>query len=126
MDWQNEIRDVEYEIFDFVNENEINKPSNQTLKTFYEKNKKPLEIPKTRDIKYIQIKPSFFEDQVQINEKLVDEKYEIEKSNYIIEETREIFIKNRNEIKYIFRILIIGNNYVYNSFSDYPQQNNSQ
>ena len=90
MDWQNQIRDIEYEIFDFVKENEIKKPSNQTLKTFYEKNKKPLEIPKTRDIRYIKIKPSYFDHQVQINQKLVDEKYEIEKSNYITEETREI------------------------------------
>ncbi len=90
IDWQNEIRDIDYEIFEYIKENEIKKPSNQVLKTFYNKLKNSLEIPKTRDIKYIQIKPSFFEDQVQINEKLVDEKYEIEKSNYIIEETREI------------------------------------
>ena len=103
MDWQNQIRDIEYEIFDFVNENEIKKPSNQTLKTFYEKNKKSLEIPKTRDIKFIKIKPSYFEHQVQINQELLDEKYEIEKSNYITEETREIVqittqdLKNAND-----------------------------
>ena len=46
MDWQNQIRDIEYEIFDFVNENEIKKPSNQTLKTFYEKIKNHLKFRK--------------------------------------------------------------------------------
>ena len=40
-------------------------------------------LPVTRDIKYIEINPAIFENQVIINEKELKEKYETEKSNYI-------------------------------------------
>ncbi len=90
IEWQNEIKDIEYEKFKFVNKNDLKRPSNNVLETFYNKNKKLYEIPLTRDIKYININPSLFEEQVVINQKQIDEKYEIEKSNYKIEETREI------------------------------------
>ncbi len=100
IDWQNEVRDIEYEIFEIVNKNEIKKPSDDVLKSFYQKNKKFYEIPITRDIKFIELKPSYFEDQVVINKKQLAEKYEIEKSNYKIEETREILqIITQNEIE---------------------------
>ena len=100
IDWQNEIRDVEYETFKIIDQNKIKKPSNNILKSFYEKNKKSYAIPLTRDIKYIEINPSYFEDQVTINKKQLDEKYEIEKSNYKIEETRELLqITTQDEIK---------------------------
>ncbi len=100
IDWQNEVRDIEYEIFKIIKQNEIKKPSDDVLKTFYEKIKKSYEIPITRDIKYLKIFPSYFENQVVINKKQLDEKYEIEKSNYKIEETREILqITTQNEIK---------------------------
>ena len=89
IDWQNEIRDIEYEIFEFVNEDKIQKPTDDMLKIFYQKNKKTHALPKTRDIKYIQITPSYFEDRVKINKEIIDEKYEIEKSNYKIEETEK-------------------------------------
>ncbi len=98
--WQNEVKDIEYETFKIVNKNEIKKPSNDVLKSFYKKNKKSYEIPLTRDVNYIEITPSHFEDQVVINKKQIDEKYEIEKSNYKTEETREILqITTQNEIK---------------------------
>ena len=100
MDWQNEVRDIEYETFKIVNQSEIKKPSDDVLKFFYKNNKKSYEIPITRDIKYLEIIPSYFEDQIVINKKQIDEKYEIEKSNYKIEETREILqITTQNEIK---------------------------
>ena len=100
IDWQNEVRDIEYETFKIVNKSEIKKPSDDVLKSFYQKNKKIYEIPITRDIKFIELKPSYFEDQVVINKKQLDEKYEIEKSNYKTEETREILqITTQNEIK---------------------------
>ena len=100
IDWQNEVRDIEYETFKIVNKSEIKKPSDDVLKSFYQKNKKFYEIPITRDIKFIELKPSYFEDQVVINKKQLDEKYEIEKSNYKTEETREILqITTQNEIK---------------------------
>jgi len=100
IDWQNEVRDIEYETFKIVNQNEIKNPTDDVLKSFYEKNKKSYEIPITRNIKYLKIIPSYFEDQVVINKNQLDEKYEIEKSNYKIEETREILqITTQNEIK---------------------------
>ena len=100
INWQNEVRDIEYETFKIINKNEIKKPSNDILKSFYKKNKKSYEIPLTRDIKYIEITPSYFEDKVVINKPQIDEKYEIEKSNYLKEETREILqITTQNENK---------------------------
>ncbi len=100
INWQNEVRDIEYQTFKIINKNEINKPSNDILKAFYKKNKKSYEIPLTRDIRYIELIPSYFEEQVVINKKQIDEKYEIEKSNYKIEETREILqITTQNESK---------------------------
>ena len=48
-------------------------------------------FPKTRDIKYIEIKPSDFHDQVKITKKQIDDKYEIDKSKYITAEKREIY-----------------------------------
>ena len=100
IDWQNEVRDIEYETFKFVNKNEIKKPTDNILKSFYNQNKKSYEIPLTRDIKYIELIPSYFEDQVVISKKQIDEKYEIEKPNYKIEETREILqITTQNESK---------------------------
>ncbi len=100
IDWQNEVRDIEYETFKILNQSEIKKPSDDVLKSFYKKNKKSYEIPITRDIKYLEIIPSYFEDQIIINKKQIDEKYEIEKLNYKIEETREILqITTQNKIK---------------------------
>ncbi len=100
IDWQNEVRDIEYETFKIVNQSEIKKPSDDVLKSFYQKNTNFYEIPITRDIKFIELKPSDFEDQVVINKKQLDEKYKIEKSNYNTEETREILqITTQNEFK---------------------------
>ncbi len=100
MDWQNEIRDIEYETFKIIDKNEIEKPSDKILKSYYEKNIKPYQTPVTRNINYIEIKPSFFESQVVLNKEQIDEKYEIEKSNYTKEETREILqITTQDQIK---------------------------
>ncbi len=100
IDWQNEVRDIEYETFKIVDQSEIKNPSDKVLKSFYEKNKNSYVIPTTRNIKYLKIIPSYFEDQIEINTKQLEEKYEIEKSNYKIEETREILqITTQNEIK---------------------------
>jgi peptidyl-prolyl cis-trans isomerase D len=40
INWQNEVRDIEYETFKIVNQNEIKNPSDDVLKSFNEKNKK--------------------------------------------------------------------------------------
>ncbi len=100
IDWQNQLRVVEYDVFKILSENEIPKPSDIILKNFYDKNKKLFEIPLTRDIKYIEINPSHFESLVTISDKQIEEKYEIEKYNYITEEKREILqITTQNESK---------------------------
>ena len=114
MEWQNELRDIEYETFQIVNQNEIKEPSTDILKSFYKKNKKSYEIPKTRDIKYIELIPSYFEGQVTLNKKQLDEKYEIEKSNYKIEETREILqiiTQNENEALEFVDLIKKGRNF---------------
>ncbi len=90
MDWQNQIRTINYEIYEMINKNEISKPADSILKTFYNNNKENYKIPITRNIKFLEIDPSIFEDQVVINQKQVNEKYEIEKSNYFIPEKREL------------------------------------
>ncbi len=90
MDWQNETREINFEIFEIIKKSKISKPSNGILEIFYNKNKDNYKIPTTRNIKYLEINPSIFEDQVVINQKQINEKYEIEKSNYFIEEKREI------------------------------------
>ncbi len=100
IDWQNEIRDIEYETFKIIDKNEVEKPSDKILESYYKKNIKPYQIPVTRNINYIEIKPSFFESQVVLNKEQIDEKYEIEKSNYTKEETREILqITTQDQIK---------------------------
>ena len=114
IEWQNEIKDIEYETFKFIDTNELKKPSNNTLKNFYDKNNKLYEIPLTRDIKFININPSLFEDQVIISNKQINEKYEIEKSNYKIEETREILqitTQDEKKAKSFLDIIKSGKNF---------------
>ena len=100
IDWQNETRNINYQKFNMINKKDIAKPSENVLKNFYNTNKNNYRIPTTRNIKFIEISPSMFEDQVVINQKQINEKYEIEKSNYIIEEKREILqITTQDETK---------------------------
>ena len=114
LDWQNEVRDIEYEKFKFISENEIQKPSDETLKKFYDKNKKKYEIPLTRDVKYIEIHPSYFENQVVINKNQIDEKYEIEKNNYKSEEQRQLLqftTQNEKEANKFMKLIKQGKNF---------------
>ena len=99
IDWQNQIRDIQYETINYINKNDIEKPSDKVLEKFYLENKSFYKIPVTRDIKYIEINPSVFENQVTINEKQLKERYETEKSNYITEEKREIYQITTQDIK---------------------------
>ena len=100
MNWQNETRDINYEIFEMINKEDIPMPSDNILKTFYKSFKENYKIPSTRNVRYLEINPSIFEDQVVINQKQIDEKYEIEKSNYFIEEKREILqITTQDKVK---------------------------
>ena len=90
MDWQNESRDIEFEIFKKVSKNTIKKPAISILNDYYTKNKNKYKIPKTRNIQYIEINPDIFKNQVNITQEQILSNYEINKSNYINEEKREI------------------------------------
>ena len=90
MDWQNEIRNIEYDFFDLLTPKDIKRPSEETLTNFYEENKEKYQIPLTRNIQYLEISPNYFTKQVKISDSQINERYKIEKSNYKIDERREI------------------------------------
>ena len=90
IDWQNEIRTIDYDVFPFINKKNINKPSNKILNEFFEQNKNKYKLPQTRNFQYIEINPSNFQNKITVTEKQIKEKYDNEKSTYITEEKREI------------------------------------
>ena len=91
IDWQNEIRDIEFDFVKYLDKKNIQKPDLKILNEFYSNNKDSYIFPKTRDIKYIEIKPSDFHNEVKITKKQINDKYETDKSNYITAEKREIY-----------------------------------
>ena len=114
MDWQNETRNISYEIFEIFEKNDISKPADNNLKNFYNDNKENYKIPATRNIKFLEINPIVFEDQVEISQKQINEKYEIEKSNYFIEEKREILqitTQDKDKASKFMDLINKGNNF---------------
>ena len=102
IDWQNEIRTVDYDVFELIDKNNIQKPSETIIKDFFENNKNKYKIPLTRKIQFIEIKPSDFQKNVNVTEEQLKDKYNTDKSNYIIEEKREILqitTQNENDAK---------------------------
>ena len=100
IDWQNEVRNIEFETLDYLDKNDIKEPSSNTLKKFYKENKSLYAFPKTRDIKYIEITPSNFQDEIKISNKQINDRYEIDKSLYVTEEKRRIFqVTSQNKLK---------------------------
>ena len=102
IDWQNEIRTVDYDVFELIDKNNIQKPSQTIIKDFFENNKNEYKIPQTRKIQFIEIKPSDFQKNVNVTEEQLKEKYNRDKSNYITEEKREILqitTQNENDAK---------------------------
>ena len=91
INWQNETRDIDYVFFNKINKESIKQPEKSILREYYNNNKKLYEIPITRDVKYIEINPSIFNNQVKINDKDVKEIYESDKSKYITEEKRKFY-----------------------------------
>ena len=91
IDWQNEIRDIEFDFVKYLDKKNIQQPDLKILNEFYSNNKDSYIFPKTRDIKYIEIKPSDFHNEVKITKKQINDKYETDKSNYITAEKREIY-----------------------------------
>jgi peptidyl-prolyl cis-trans isomerase D len=102
IDWQNEIRTIDYDIFPFIDKKNINKPSNKILNEFFEQNKNKYKLPQTRNFQYVEINPSDFQSKITVTEKQIKEKYDNEKSTYITEEKREILqITTQDEQKAI-------------------------
>ena len=100
IDWQNEVRKIEFEILNYIDKKDIKEPSTNTLKKFYEDNKALYTFPKTRDIKYIEITPSNFQDQIQISDKQINDRYNIDKSLYVTEEKRRIYqVTSQSKLK---------------------------
>ena len=91
IDWQNEIREIEFDFMKYLDKKNIQQPDLKILNEFYSNNKDTYIFPKTRDIKYIEIKPSDFHNEVKITKKQINDKYETDKSNYITAEKREIY-----------------------------------
>ena len=91
IDWQNEIREIEFDFMKYLDKKNIQQPDLKILNEFYSNNKDSYIFPKTRDIKYIEIKPSDFHNEVKITKKQINDKYETDKSNYITAEKREIY-----------------------------------
>ena len=71
IDWQNEIRTVDYDVFELIDKNNnIQKPSETIIKDFFEKNKNKYKIPQTRKVQFIEIKPSDFQKNVNVTEEV--------------------------------------------------------
>ena len=114
IDWQNETRNINYKIFEMFKKNDISKPTDNVLKNFYKTNKENYKIPATRNIKFLEINPIIFADQVEINQKQINDKYEIEKSNYFIEEKREILqitTQDKDKASKFIDLINKGNNF---------------
>ena len=91
INWQNEVRDVDYIFFKNINKKSIKQPKKSVLREYYNNNKKLYEIPETRNIKYIEINPSDFNNQIKISDKEVKEIYVSDKLKYINEEKRKFY-----------------------------------
>ena len=108
IEWQNQTRDIEYAFLKKIKKEEIKKPTPVILQGYYKKNKEFYKIPITRNIKYIELKPSDFNSQVKINEDDIKELYGEDKTKFITEETRNVLqlvtqdkIKANNFVKKI-------------------------
>ena len=114
IDWQNEIRTIDYDVFPLVDKKNINKPSSSTLEEFFKQNKNKYKLPQTRNFQYIEINPSDFQNKINVTDKQIKEKYDNEKSTYITEEKREILqITTQDEQKAIdfVKAVQINNNF---------------
>ena len=91
INWQNEVRDLDYVFLKIIDKKNIKKPPKNILKEYYNNNIEFYKIPKTRNIKYIEIKPSDFYNQIKINDEVIKEKYISEKEKFLTEEKRKFY-----------------------------------
>ena len=111
IDWQNEIREIEFDFVKYLDKKNIQQPDLKILNEFYSNNKDSYIFPKTRDIKYIEIKPSDFHNEVKITKKQINDKYETDKSIYITAEKREIYqitSQERNKVDELKKLINNG------------------
>ena len=90
-DWQNETRNFDYIFLKNINKKSIEKPKKNILLNYYNRNKESYKTPTSRDIRYIEIKPSNFTNEIKINDERIKDVYEAEKSKFIIEEERRFY-----------------------------------
>ena len=91
INWQNEVRDIEYVFLKNIDKKNIKQPEKRILQEYYNNNKKLYEIPKTRNVEYIEINPSDFNNQIKINDEEIKKIYMSDKSKFITEEKRKFY-----------------------------------
>lgn len=91
IEWQNEVREIDYFFLDKIKENKIKVPDANDLQVFYNEYKDLYKIPVTKNFKYIEIQPSDFKKKITINDKKIKEIYESEITKYTFNEERSLY-----------------------------------
>ena len=91
IEWQNEVREIDYFFLDKIKENKIKVPDANDLQVFYNEYKDLYKIPVTKNFKYIEIQPSDFKKKITINDKKIKEIYESEITKYTSNEERSLY-----------------------------------
>ena len=91
IEWQNEVREIDYFFLDKIKENKIKVPDANDLQVFYNEYKDLYKIPVTKNFKYIEIQPSDFKKKITINDRKIKEIYESEITKYTSNEERSLY-----------------------------------
>ena len=91
IEWQNEVREIDYFFLDKIKENKIKVPYANDLQVFYNEYKDLYKIPVTKNFKYIEIQPSDFKKKITVNDKKIKEIYESEITKYTSNEERSLY-----------------------------------
>ena len=91
IEWQNEVREIDYFFLDKIKENKIKVPDANDLQVFYNEYKDLYKIPVTKNFKYIEIQPSDFKKKITVNDKKIKEIYESEITKYTSNEERSLY-----------------------------------
>jgi peptidyl-prolyl cis-trans isomerase D len=91
IEWQNEVREIDYFFLDKIKENKIKVPDANDLQVFYNEYKDLYKIPVTKNFKYIEIQPSDFKEKITINDRKIKEIYESEITKYTSNEERSLY-----------------------------------
>ena len=91
IEWQNEVREIDYFFLDKIKENKIKVPDANDLQVFYNEYKDLYKIPVTKNFKYIEIQPSDFKKKITVNDKKIKEIYKSEITKYTSNEERSLY-----------------------------------